>query len=78
MQDPKYKKLRKELDNCNFTEYFNPDSQTLVEKVLKNYTDILITFTNLKKKMKQQNKTDNSGGYEHQFDLLNEKYGKVL
>lgn len=52
MQDPKYKKLRKELDNCNFTEYFNPDSQALVEKVLKNYTDILITFTNLKKKMK--------------------------
>ena len=50
MQDPKYQRVRKELDRLKFLEHLGVDSVDLVDSIIKQYTKLNISFTKLKKK----------------------------
>ena len=76
MQDPKYQKVRGELDRLKFLEHLGPESVDLVERLVKEYTKLFDSFMKLKKKT--DNKNDpNQSNLQHQLDLLNENYSKT-
>lgn len=77
MQDNRYKKLRNALDAMRITEYLSPDSVDLVEKLCNEYTRLLDQHSKLKKKGNNEPKPDASF-YQHQIDMLNDRYGQVI
>lgn len=50
MQDPKYQKVRSELDRLKYLEHLGVDSVDLVDRLVKDYTKVYNSFMKLKKK----------------------------
>ena len=58
MQDPKYQKLRSELDRLKFLEHLGPDSVDLVDRLVKEYSKLYDGFMKLKKKANSKNDSE--------------------